>query len=544
MANFPFAVDNLQVGNALAIGSATITASGANVVLPAGTQIAGGGSFGATGATGVAGTPGSVGATGLVGATGVAGSPGSVGATGLVGATGVAGTPGTGLAIGGTNTQVQFNDGGSFGGNAGLTYNKTTDTLTTSVVVHGAGTAGAPSITTTGDTNTGVFFPAADTAAISTGGTERMRITSSGNVGIGTTSPSSRLHAVSVGNTTANNKSFQLIGGTELSSGSGTQYGLYVSGGGSRYMSQTAIYAIAGSGIDGDVGTYGSQYYAVHGKTAITSQAVQAASSIYGEADNGTWNYNGILAAVRGIATPGSVGFNNAYSFSPTNGGFGGHFVAHGKADSCGVYADAYLDASPGAGAVAVPLLVATNGTQLLRVNTGGSIALAGAVNTATGTGITFPATQSASSDANTLDDYEEGTFTPTFGSSNGTIVLTYASQTGTYTKIGNICKYVIYIAASGGVTAGPQDGILQIRGLPFTSKNFSGTFQDSVIIGLVESLSSYGTSTNTLSGLIVDNNTLMQFYNHTNATTGTSPSPAQITNGTKFRVSGVYTVA
>jgi hypothetical protein len=52
-----------------------------------------------------------------------------------------------------------------------------------------AGTAALPAITTTGDTNTGMFFPAADTIAFAEGGTEAMRINSSGNVGIGTSSP-------------------------------------------------------------------------------------------------------------------------------------------------------------------------------------------------------------------------------------------------------------------------------------------------------------------------------------------------------------------
>jgi len=56
-----------------------------------------------------------------------------------------------------------------------------------------AGSASAPAITTDGDTNTGIFFPAADTIAFAEGGAEAMRIDSSGNVGIGTTSPASRL---------------------------------------------------------------------------------------------------------------------------------------------------------------------------------------------------------------------------------------------------------------------------------------------------------------------------------------------------------------
>jgi hypothetical protein len=58
----------------------------------------------------------------------------------------------------------------------------------------GAGTAAAPALSTTGDTNTGIFFPAADTIAFSEGGVESMRIDSSGNVGIGVAAPNERLH--------------------------------------------------------------------------------------------------------------------------------------------------------------------------------------------------------------------------------------------------------------------------------------------------------------------------------------------------------------
>jgi len=63
------------------------------------------------------------------------------------------------------------------------------------------------------------------------------------------------------------------------------------------------------------------------------------------------------------------------------------------------------------------PLVFQTNGSERMRILAGAPIlSLAGGSTTATGTGIAFPATQSASSDVNTLDDYEEGTCSPVVG--------------------------------------------------------------------------------------------------------------------------------
>jgi hypothetical protein len=79
-------------------------------------------------------------------------------------------------------------------GNVGIGTGSPDALLTVNTVASfGAGAVGAPSIVAKGDLDTGMWFPAANTAAFSTGGSERLRIGSSGNVGIGTTTLGSKL---------------------------------------------------------------------------------------------------------------------------------------------------------------------------------------------------------------------------------------------------------------------------------------------------------------------------------------------------------------
>ena len=92
------------------------------------------------------------------------------------------------------------------------------------------------------------------------------------------------------------------------------------------------------------------------------------------------------------------------------------------------------------------------------------------------GTGIAFPATQSASSDANTLDDYEEGTWTPSDGSGAG---RTFSNIGCSYVKIGRqVTVNAFFIVDISASTAA-----FRVNGLPFSSTALTqtiGTFNSS----------------------------------------------------------------
>ena len=97
------------------------------------------------------------------------------------------------------------------------------------------------------------------------------------------------------------------------------------------------------------------------------------------------------------------------------------------------------------------------------------SISVGNATPTTSGAGITFPATQSASTDANTLDDYEEGTFTPTLAGGFSVAPTSYTAQSGLYVKIGKVVYFRINIDPNGA-TADASDW--EFDGLPFTSQS------------------------------------------------------------------------
>jgi hypothetical protein len=114
----------------------------------------------------------------------------------------------------------------------------------------------------------------------------------------------------------------------------------------------------------------------------------------------------------------------------------------------------------------ALPLTGGTvTGTVTFNSAITGAAATFSGIVAANGGGIQFPATQVASAGANTLDDYEEGTWTPVLNSFTNTGGRTL---TGRYTKIGNMVTIVVSIS-TGTQTLTSTANTSYISGLPFT---------------------------------------------------------------------------
>ena len=132
----------------------------------------------------------------------------------------------------------------------------------------------------------------------------------------------------------------------------------------------------------------------------------------------------------------------------------------------CTAAGRALLDDADAAAQLTTLNAAAANATTFVGTT---SIALnrASAAQALTGiNGITFPATQVASADANTLDDYEEGAFTPEIRGTTTAGTGTYTSRVGAYVKVGRIT----YVTADVTWSAHTGTGNLRIAGLPFTA--------------------------------------------------------------------------
>ena len=149
------------------------------------------------------------------------------------------------------------------------------------------------------------------------------------------------------------------------------------------------------------------------------------------------------------------------------------------------------------------------------------------------GAGITFPATASASSDANTLDDYEEGTFTPTLNSGFSVAPTSYSTQSGRYTKIGRFCFVEMEIDAAGATANGNH---LKLGGLPFTVAGSPPLA--SAVIGVQSSFDANAGD----NIVFTQNATTVEFFTMAGGIRAGNDANVNINN--RVSVSGCYTVA
>jgi hypothetical protein len=307
------------------------------------------------------------------------------------------------------------------------------------------GSAGAPSLSTPTDPNTGMFFPAADTIAFAEGGVEAMRLDSNGNMGVGTTT----------------------IGGRITTSGTGSILPLVITNSSTSGYSGIHFTNPAGSS-QGHMG-FGNSAVPAPLTSAMYLGSITSVPLVFTTADtermrldtSGNLVVGGTTATLT-AANRGNISINGASSaiLSLSVGSVSKGYIYTQGTD---IIQNAYVGAFTIQTESSQPVIFGTNNTERARITS------AGVLDLATGAGavgqIQFPATQVASANANTLDDYEEGTWTPSIALGG----LTVSSvNRATYTKIGNR----VYLASDFSVTGTGNSSALTIAGLPFTVVN------------------------------------------------------------------------
>jgi hypothetical protein len=185
------------------------------------------------------------------------------------------------------------------------------------------------------------------------------------------------------------------------------------------------------------------------------------------------------------------------------NTGTAGAFVVNGGAlgtPSSGTVTNLTGTASININGTVGATLPTTGSFTTMKASTGAAV---GGATPGAG-GIAFPATAVAVADANTLDDYEEGTWTPALAFGGGTTGITYGNRGGYYTKVGRV------VTLTGGITLsskGSSTGAATITGLPFPTKS-GPPYLDPGASGVI----SYSASLTTLTGIFL-------FADHTSST-------------------------
>ena len=324
----------------------------------------------------------------------------------------------------------------------------------------------ADKIIHTGDTNTAIRFPAADTISAETSGSERLRIDASGRLVIG--------HTSNIGIANHNGR-FQLHG--------------------TDYDTATMSIVHNGNASHGPFLFFASQRSGSPGGSTVL-QNNDAVGTIRFHAGDGT-DMASYCAAIQVHidGTPGSNDVPGRITFSTTADGASSpterlRITSDGKA-GLGRNDPAYALDIKRAGYSTLRLNNSSetgHGSHDVRIVGGGSnyqnIYFEGSTlkfNTYNGSsvgerfrirstgGVTF---NGDTADANALDDYEEGTFTPNWDAGGG-VTFSYSQQHGWYTKIGNTVTFTLYLQAyAATITGGNENNGVALQGLPFTIHN------------------------------------------------------------------------
>jgi hypothetical protein len=259
------------------------------------------------------------------------------------------------------------------------------------------------------------------------GGSEKMRINSSGNVGIGTSSPSDKLTVISAG-TQVGSTNFRNIARIGLATNDASVLLGYDVSAGSAILASTNNFPLAF--WTSNAGTYAEKMRIdSSGNVGIGTSSPSVLLSVSKDGGSGDAGQLGRFTDTNTANSVGptslTIGMMNHFAASPrmSIAGTTGLSFCVGDGSDFGTQRKVDIDSS---GNLLVGVTSATSGGGVLQVSNG----------------ITFPATQSASSNANTLDDYEEGTWTPTDGSGAG---LSFTVNSATYTKIGNTVRVSFY---------------------------------------------------------------------------------------------------
>ena len=187
-----------------------------------------------------------------------------------------------------------------------------------------------------------------------------------------------------------------------------------------------------------------------------------------------------------------------------------------------------------------------SNGTTALKVNTNEGIQIlnclgvGNATPSTSGAGITFPATQSASTDANTLDDYEEGTFTPSFSSTGASFTYDSLYRVGRYTKTGNLVTFSLWCATDGSAPTGTLSNTLTITGLPFTSGGNSQANAFAFAIGQMYNVV-WTASKQQGSAFVEQNNSVVRLFWEQDNVISATWIASNLKAGTYLLISGSY---